>query len=105
MTRIISLSLVLFATVSHAEYIVKDAIITSIANTNSNGENFTVWVEGGSGPCTDRAVTFPRRAVSSNEIHARAYSAALSALSTNHKVDIYDYSGSNCGNASYIRLH
>lgn len=85
-------------------YIVKGATITSIANTGGNLENFTIWVAGGTGVCANKGITFPRTAAGSSEIFSRAYSAALTAFASGEKIWVYDYTGSSCSNAAFIRL-
>lgn len=103
--KYIGFLLMLFALSANSAgtYLVKGAIITSIANTSSNLDIFTIWIEGGEGVCSD-VITFPRSATSSNEIHKRAYAAALAAFTTGTKIWVHNYQGSDCKNASYIRL-
>lgn len=84
-------------------FIVKDAIIISIANTSSNQDTFTIWIEGGEGVCLN-SISFPRTATSSNETHKRAYATALTAFTTGSKVWVHNYQGSDCNNAAFIRL-
>jgi hypothetical protein len=83
---------------------VQDAKIEGIANTNSNQEKFNIWVSGGTGPCVNRQIVFPRSAAASAEIYNRAYSAALTAFASGSKISIYDYDGASCSNAAYIKL-
>ncbi|BDU40260.1 conserved exported hypothetical protein [Vibrio nigripulchritudo MADA3029] len=106
MKKLITIALFVFASSANGAgtYIVKDATITSVANTSGNGDNFTVWVEGGTGVCANKSINFPRTATSSNEIFSRAYSTALTAFASGHKVWIHDYAGASCTNAAYIRV-
>ena len=90
--------------VNAGEYIVTNAEITSIANTNGNGEIFTLWVKGGSGPCVNKTVNFPLTAAGSEKVFDRAYSTALAAYMSGKRVTIHNYKGSDCQNASYIRV-
>ncbi|MEZ8822894.1 DUF5992 family protein [Vibrio amylolyticus] len=98
------LSVFAFGSIASGTYIVKNATISSIANTSSNVDRFIIWIEGGNGVCVGKAITFPRSATTSAEVHQRAYSAALTAFTTGSKIDIHNYHGEDCTNASYIRL-
>lgn len=97
------LMLFAFSANSAGTYLVKGATIASIANTSSNQDIFTIWIEGGEGVCPN-VITFPRSATSSNEIHKRAYATALTAFTTGAKIWVHNYQGSDCNNAAYIRL-
>ncbi|WP_299495118.1 DUF5992 family protein [uncultured Shewanella sp.] len=101
-----SLTFILFASNANAtgSYIVIDGIITSISNTRSNENSFTVSVSGGVGSCKDSTIIFPLSAAGTPEVHERAYSSALTAFVSGLKVKIHNYSGDNCDTASYIRL-
>ncbi|GAB5386996.1 MAG: hypothetical protein Alis3KO_41190 [Aliiglaciecola sp.] len=99
-----ALILLPFFVEANGTYIVKNAVITSIANTSGNSEKFTIWVEGGSGSCANSIIVFPRTAASSDEIYSRAYSAALTAFTSGKKIWVHNYEGDQCNNASYIRL-
>ncbi len=85
-------------------YIVENATVKSVANTSSNQDNFSISVEGGTGPCANKTIIFPRAATSSNEIFSRAYSTALTAFASGHKVWVHNYSGDSCTNAAFIRV-
>jgi hypothetical protein len=102
---LISILLLICASLSFSgEYIVIEGTITAIANTNGNGENFTVWIEGGTGPCANAGITFPIAAAGSDKVFERAYATALAAYMAGKKVTIHDYAGDSCTNASYIRV-
>ena len=81
-----------------------EGTITAVANTNGNGENFTVWISGGTGPCANAGITFPKTAAGSEKVFERAYATALAAYMSGKKVTIHDYTGSSCTNAAYIRV-
>lgn len=106
MNKLIIFVLCVFAASANGvgTYIVRDATITSIANTNGNKDNFTIWVEGGSGVCANKSITFPRTATGSSEIFSRAYSTALTAFASGHKVLVHNYTGESCHDAAYIRV-
>jgi len=91
------------------EYIAINAEITQVFNTHSNSPSFGIVVAGGTGACSGKQITFPISAAGDikdgkSNIHLRAYSTALTALTTGFKVDIYNYSGSDCNNAAFIRI-
>ena len=91
------------------EYIAIGSEITQVFNTNGNTPSFGIVVTGGSGPCVGRQITFPISAAGDikdgkSNIHLRAYSTSLTALTTGLKVDIHNYSGSDCKNAAFIRI-
>lgn len=85
-------------------FIAKGATIKSIANTNGNADDFTIWLEGGTGSCANEAISFPRNATTSSEVHNRAYSTALTAFSMGAKVTVHNYAGDDCKNAAYIKI-
>jgi len=84
--------------------LVLDAVVTSVANTSSNEDKFTVWVSGGTGVCANTQISFPKSKAGSAEVFDRAYSAALTAFVSGTKVRIYNYTDDSCYGASYIRL-
>ena len=91
------------------EYIATGSEITQVFNTNSNKASFGIVVTGGTGTCAGKQITFPISAAGDfkdgkSDIHLRGYSTALTALTTGLKVDIYNYSGSDCENAAFIRI-
>ena len=91
------------------EYIAINSEITQVFNTNGNTPSFGIVVKGGSGACVGGQITFPISAVGDfkdgkSDIHLRAYSTALTALTTGLKVDIHNYAGSDCKNAAFIRI-
>lgn len=94
--------------VSANQYIVTDAIVTKVGSTAGNGESFWVVAKHGQGSCVSQSsqvnVYFPRTAVNSEKIFDRAYAAALSALTTGKRVNIYNYADSSCDKAVAIEL-
>ena len=86
------------------QYIAVDAKLISVFNTDGNTASFGVTVSGGSSTdsCTGQ-ITFPVSASDVN-IHNRAYSTALTALTTGMSVDIHNYQGTDCNNAAFIRI-
>ena len=101
---ILLLTLVGISTASAGTYVVRNAVITKIANTSSNENKFAIFVEGGTGSCVNEWVHFPESAATSKEIHERAYSAALAAMTAGIKVTLHNYHDEGCRNVSYIQL-
>src|SRR4051812_45234848 len=83
-------------------YVVNDATIANIANTNGNTPAFVVTVAGGSGPCAGTNITFTQSAATDADTFKRAYAAALLAFTTGSTVSIYNYTDTSCTNAVYI---
>lgn len=99
------LFLMQFTVAAHAGvYVVKDAVITSVSNTNGNREEFTIWVSGGTGSCVDTTITFPASSAGSESVYQRAYAAALAAFASGARVWVHNYVDDSCAAASYIRL-
>ena len=87
------------------EYLARNAIVTHVANTSSNEKNFAIQVSGGSiGTCSGKWIVFPESAAANSAAHQRAYSTALTALTTGLKVQIHNYTNGTCSLASYIEI-
>ncbi|MBE0365471.1 hypothetical protein PULV_b0048 [Pseudoalteromonas ulvae UL12] len=91
-------------TICQAGYIVKNAVITELANTNWNSDSFTVGVNGGEGVCADSTITFKTTAAGDIGTFNRAFSTALLAIEMGQSVSIYNYQGNGCHDAAYIRI-
>jgi hypothetical protein len=90
-----------------AGYLVQEAKVTRVANTSSNQAMFVVWVVGGTGTCAmtaGRWIAFPLSSAVDADVHKRAWSAALLALSSGMNVTIYNYANDDCYGASYIEI-
>ena len=92
-------------------WIATNVEVVEVTNTSGNGKSFTIRVEGGDGnhPCEDGQITFPLVAAGNAgndpEIHARAFSIALTALSTGNGVSIFSYEDNlACNRAAHIKL-
>jgi len=83
-------------------YVVNDATVINIANTNGNTPAFVVTVTGGTGPCAGTNITFTQSAAVDADTFKRAYAAALLAFTTGSTVSIYNYGDTSCTNATYI---
>lgn len=93
-----------FVSSAHAEYLVRDAEITGVQNTSRDGDNFAVRVNGGSGPCNNRIIIFPKAGVTERDVYRRGYVMALEAMINNLRVDIFDYSGTSCENGGQLSV-
>lgn len=100
------LPLLVFSTSAHAAgaYLASNATVTQVTNTGNNGQNFALQTQGGSSICEGQYITFPEADAANANAHQRAFSAALTALSTGMKVTIYNYADGTCDRASYIHL-
>ncbi len=83
-----------------------NAEITRVANTGSgSGDDFYVYVSGGTGICQNRGIVFPKSLAPSENFHNRAFSIALSAYATsNKKVLITGFDGEDCLKAKMIEI-
>ena len=92
------------AVFSAAGYIVKDATVTSVANTFGSGNNFIVNATGGTNnKCQGLNIWFKLDTVTNEIIHARAYSTALTAFASGSKVNIWSTDGT-CEGAGHIQV-
>lgn len=80
--------------------------ITRIANTGTgSGDDFYVYVSGGTGFCQNRGILFPKKLAPSESFHNRAFSIALSAYATgSKKVFITGFDGEDCSKARMIEM-
>ncbi len=104
--KMIVLPLIIASTSAHATgtYLATGATVTDVVNTSSNAQNFAIKTEGGSSICAGQWMVFPEADAANSNAHQRAYSTALTALSTGMKVTIYNYINGTCVRASYIHL-
>lgn len=88
-----------------AEYLVQNGNVVTVQNTSGNGDNFAIFVTGGTGPCNGTFIIFPASAVTNRTIYEHGYQSALTALTnTKLKVTVFDYSGSSCSNGGQLVL-
>ncbi|GAB2504026.1 DUF5992 family protein [Microbulbifer agarilyticus] len=85
--------------------------VTTVTNTSANGKSFAIVVTGGNGdkPCEDGQITFPLAYAGNGgndtDIHTRAFSLAITALTTGNKISVHSYEdATNCNRAAYIAL-
>ena len=103
----------LFANTALAEqgWIATSVEVTEITNTASNGKSFTIKVTGGDNnyPCEDGQISFPLgsagNAGNDTDIHNRAFSIAITALTTGNKISVFSYEDDSvCNRAAHIRI-
>ena len=107
MRNVLGAILFVFASNSHAGYLAANVTITKITNTWNNADQFAVVVSnagGGTGPCSNSQIYFPRSASPNSFLHERAFAMALDAFNSGKRVDIYNYTGNDCSNAAYIGI-
>ena len=87
---LVSLTL-LYSGISFAGELIKNASVVSVNNISNNEDMFTVWISDGTGPCANTGyIKFPLSESVSAEAHARAYSAALTALTTGMSIEVHN---------------
>ena len=107
---ILSLTSIASTTQAQAAYIARDALIHAVGNTSYELPVFVVKVSGGTGACGNSTITFPESTLPDPNnpayirLYERAYSTALTAFAAGKRVDIYNYDGSDCDNASFIEV-
>jgi hypothetical protein len=89
---------------ANAAYIVQNARLARVTNTDGNQTKFAVLVADGTGPCAGQWIQFPLWAAPDADTHKRAYAALLMALATGMKVTIYNYTDDSCTLASYVEV-
>ena len=105
MNKVFSALMMLLAfNFSFAGEIIRDAETSTIGNTANGNDDFYIKVKNGTGVCNGNII-FPREAAPSAEYHARAYSLALTAITTkNTKVRVVNFDSQGCTYASYIEM-
>ncbi|MBB5212006.1 DUF5992 family protein [Microbulbifer hydrolyticus] len=104
-------ALFIFPALAEKGWIATSVEVVEITNTGSNGKNFTVKVSGGDNnyPCENGQITFPLANAGNTgndiHIHNRAFSMALTALTTGSKVSIFSYEDNSvCNRAAHIKI-
>ena len=92
-------------------YIATSVEVDEVTNTASNGKSFSIKVSGGDGshPCEDTVITFPLSKAGNSgndtDIHTRAFSLAITALTAGKKISVVNYEDdTSCNGAAYIKL-
>lgn len=91
--------------------LVVDGKITKVGSTNWNERVFYIIIEGGSGPCANKAINFPEEFSQSTVAYAQAHSMAMMAFIHNKKVRVYNYGNKTfknndiCTGANFIDIY
>jgi hypothetical protein len=96
---------VLPASASTGSYLIKGGTVVNVQNTSSNGDNYAIFVTGGTGICSNNYIIFPKTGVINKDVHDRGYQAALSALTNNLKIDVFDYAGASCAHGGQVSIY
>jgi len=103
--RLFILAVCLFSIPAYAGELVRDATVVEVANTNSNGADFAVRLEGGTGICsTANVIVFPESKKQSADSYKQSFSIALAALTTGAKVRIHNFEDDSCNGANFIAI-
>ena len=104
---------ILYANTALAEpgWIATSVEVVEMTNTASNGKSFTIKVTGGDNnyPCEEGQISFPLgsagNAGNDVDIHNRAFSIAITALTTGNKISVFSYEDDSvCNRAAHIRI-
>lgn len=82
-----------------------NATVIAVNNTLWNEDAFEIQVSAENSICPSGNIGFPIWSAASPETHKRAYTAALTSLTTGMKVTVHSYQETDeCWTASYIRI-
>lgn len=93
-----------FEGLAYAGDLVSGATIVAVNNVSSNKDQFGIQIQGGEGVCANQGILFPSWKALDEGAYQRAYSAALTALTTGMKVKVHNYESDHCHAATQIRL-
>ncbi len=106
--NILAISLIFFSSVCFSGELIRNATILEVASNGSNTKNFAVLVSGGTGiSATERTrwVYFPELSAPSLASYNQSFSLAVTALTTDKKVRIHNYSSDSCEGANFISVN
>ncbi|NQZ10438.1 MAG: hypothetical protein HRT35_25070 [Algicola sp.] len=92
---------------THSAELIRDATVIEVFNTNTNGADFGIVLEGGTGRCvspTRTVITFPETKKQSDDSYKQSFAIALSALSTGMKVRVHNFEDNLCTGANFIAI-
>ena len=87
--------------------LIRDATIIEVANTNNNGADFAIMLQGGTGPCLSpirTVITFPESKKQSDESYSQSFTIALTALANGMKVRVHNFEDNSCTGANFISI-
>lgn len=85
----------------------KGATVLEVAANPSNAKTFAILILGGAGVCAgnpSRWIIFPESKAPSPASYNKAFSIALTALSTNKTVRIHNFDDDSCRGAGFISV-
>ncbi|MGF1717287.1 DUF5992 family protein [Photobacterium chitinilyticum] len=86
-----------------ARFIAAGTTLKAVGSVFGKEDSFIVITTSDSGPCFNKNILFKRSSVLNDAIHARNYSAALTAFASNAKINIWSNDGT-CEGANHILL-
>ena len=88
-----------------ADLVVNAQIVRIASSSNGYADDFFVEISGGSGPCADGSIIFPRSAAPTEAFFSRMFAIALTAYATEHtNVRVYSPSSNVCSAAKFIQI-
>ena len=97
--------LIALAPLAFAGNLADQAIIKEVASSNGNGDVFYLRLGGGTGPCANLSVDFPRSKSQSEQSYDQAFAIALAASMSGKRVQVYNYENDDCSGANFIRVY
>lgn len=83
----------------------RDSRVVQVASSSNNRDVFSVELEGGRGPCSNRSVTFDAAKSQSEASYNQAFSIALAALMSGNRVRVHNYDDNECSGANFISVY
>jgi hypothetical protein len=97
--------LMIFPIAGFSGELVRNTTILEVTNTFNNGPDFAIRIEGGTGVCSTTSwLIFPESKKQSADSYKQAFSIALAALTTGHKVRVHNFSNNLCSEANFISI-
>ena len=102
--KLIAVSLCSLSVNCLAGELIRDATITEVTNNSSNGADFSIRTEGGTGVCIGELIAFPEAKSQSQASTNQAFSIALAAFISKKKIRAHNYDDNGCRGASFIAI-
>jgi len=109
MKKILLVTLLISPFFIEAGELIQGATLIEVANTNNNGPDFAIIVEGGTGTgvcssSSNKAITFPEAKKQSDDSYKQSFAIALAAVTTGMKVRVHNFDDFDCGGANFISI-
>ncbi|ABE53501.1 hypothetical protein Sden_0204 [Shewanella denitrificans OS217] len=88
---------------SAGELTIGATVLEVATNATGSGKNFAIKVEGGVGPCNGW-IYFLEDSAASAATYSQAFSIALTALSSDKKVRVHNFTDDACTGARFISI-